>query len=208
MTAALAAPAAAEAKSSGKILSKLSSPLLYRMLCNLAVYQAPFTQSLLRSATMPVCTHQFPSGLLPPGLLLLMMHEHEVLRRWAYVQTQAIHNSTPVPFVKFLPSCSKSLALIVQALGSAPGNSVGVSFTNDLQALWSSFHQLLTFIPKEALTDLSTRHIVTSHLHNTGPGQFYFFSSNDCWNSQFRVHIDPSMLLLAVDHPCGRPMVW
>lgn len=173
--------------SKGKTLAHAPAAVVFRMVSNWTIFNDPRVRSVIYQAP-PALQHVFewPKDALPPGMLVLMMDERIDVRNWA--KSQASRAISPMLDNKFLKSHIRSLEAITEAMAmldhkasslpysefSSLSHDKEILFTSDLCVLWAAFYTVLKFTPVNWLKQrpqqhLDLRHIVTGHLHDTGP---------------------------------------
>uniref|UniRef100_A0A0W0F3J5 Helicase sen1 n=1 Tax=Moniliophthora roreri TaxID=221103 RepID=A0A0W0F3J5_MONRR len=155
--------------------SSIPSPIAYRMVTNLPIFRDARIQSMIHKHLSLQQYSDWPSDPIPPGVLALLMHDDQAVRRWASQQaTRAgvipISNEILTPLFKDVVNSVVS-SLMSNYDGS---NSAALVMTTvkDPVMLWKSFHEFVRFVHPDFLVSNGRndiRHFTTSHLHDHGP---------------------------------------
>ncbi|KAG6830019.1 hypothetical protein H0H92_002547 [Tricholoma furcatifolium] len=159
---------------SQRTLADVNSAVVYRMVSNWAVFSDSRIQSLITTQPPPETLPQWPKDPLPPGMLLLLIHDKVEVRRWAEAQAS---QSTVVPIdeISFAGVYLQAIEVIGRHLTDSSLNAgLSFPFVADPSDLWSGFKKILRYIPVNVLVSPSRsysgfRGIVAKHLHDTGP---------------------------------------
>jgi senataxin len=168
-------------QSTTKTLSDIHPAVVYRMVCNWTIFSNPKILSAIYSSSLIGPLLGWPTDPLPPGMFVLLMSDRSSVRQWAV--NQALQCTTvPMSDDLFVGSYLQAIEAVVYALTlSEPSHSdhalkkpFPFSVARDPSLLWSGFSIILRHIPVVALASntrhhVDIRHIVTGHLHDTGP---------------------------------------
>lgn len=176
-------------------LSSAPPAIVYNMVCNLQILRDPRILSIIRGCSPPDPLPGWPADPPPAGILILMLDEVGEVRHWA--KSQALKcKIVPMSRATFTGAYITAMDVIAHAvsagtrstisLNSAPpvtlNEADGVfntfSFASDPVDLWSGFCAFLRLVPPEMLTSSADhnsdlRRVVTGHLHDTGPRQYF-----------------------------------
>ncbi|KAI6044781.1 SEN1 N terminal-domain-containing protein [Pisolithus marmoratus] len=177
------APAGADA------LRKLPPAVLYHMVSNLRILRDPTVMNVIRCRPS---TSSWPKDVPPPGFLILLFDESKEVRQWARSFISSC-TEVPMPEARFVTgheitlhaifnlltrakgeaSSSRSTALTVPTVESAPEVLRSVMVTSDPRELWIGYSQVLRLLPNEVLlktyNGVDCRRMVIGHLHDVGP---------------------------------------
>jgi senataxin len=179
-------------------LSDAPPAVVYHMVSSWAVTKDSRILSFFHSHPPSEPFLSWPTDPPPPGLFLLIIDDHEDVRKWAKAQVLTT-KVEPILFDNFTTPYIDALGEVVSSLARNGSSAVvlppfiidtpsGHSGTNlppseYSSVLWSSFCYIIRLIPPRILTSSpdykpDIRRIVVSHLHDTGPRQFYPFDSS------------------------------
>ncbi|KAJ3568749.1 hypothetical protein NP233_g5511 [Leucocoprinus birnbaumii] len=170
-------------------LSNAPSPVVLRMVTSWAVFSDARTQSILYSFPPSIAFQDWPTTLIPPGILVLLMGETSAVRQWANAQASR-YPSTPVSSKNFSAGHVSALAVVVDNLTSRdsfsniPSEQSPFRFSQDVFDVWAGFSTTLRFIPVEFLKEngrckVDVRRVVAGHLSDTG---IHFVEVLRCFN--------------------------
>ncbi|KZT73806.1 hypothetical protein DAEQUDRAFT_355275 [Daedalea quercina L-15889] len=118
----------------------------------------------------------WPADFPPPCLFYLVVDEREDVRKWALGQL-GLCKAAAMSAEWFLPSYCTVIKSVTSVVSDQANDhdAVGTdsSFSRDPTVLWSGYSVTLRYVPvaflrpRKAL-DIDIRHVVTSHLHDTG----------------------------------------
>ncbi|THH12551.1 hypothetical protein EW146_g7587 [Bondarzewia mesenterica] len=170
------------------------SVALYHCVDNLHIVGDERILSRIGSRIPPSSFADWPSGPPPPGLLYLLVHEDENLRRWAksqisLCQPMIISDSKDVALANYITAFQTAIFALgpdseertsnTRRSSKQPYRDLAIGadtfpFTKDPAVLWSGFSNALRFFPQEFLkpgkyTDVDIRRIIAGHLHDVGP---------------------------------------
>lgn len=161
-------------------LTLLDAPpaLIYLALWNLDVLCDNRVLLIFANHAPPSASPLLPPDPPPPGLFFLLFHESPLVSRWAKAQLMRCQRA-PMSMDKFVGPYLTALAAVEHALTIAKPATKSDSrltfpFSQDPASIWSGFMSALRLLPREYLksgkwTPLDLSHIVTGHLHDTGP---------------------------------------
>jgi len=161
--------------SSLQSLSDFPSPILFRLVSNWTAFADARVQKIFQSFPPKNVFAHWPTSIIPPGILVLLMEETSTTRKWA--STQASHFLSPLLATNFTDGHVHALEAIVHALVSRePPNlmskNVPFRFAANTIDLWAGFSTALRFIPVEYLKyndrcKVDVRRLVSGHLSDT-----------------------------------------
>ncbi|KAA1469989.1 hypothetical protein DENSPDRAFT_797113 [Dentipellis sp. KUC8613] len=159
--------------------------VVFHIVANVHVLKNSGIQSILQAYTPSTAISAWPSEPVPPGILLLLLHQDQRIRQWARLHV-ARCRTAPMAMEKFVdtyPLVSDIMMHVVSQAGGNPATSGGPPTTFPLQTfafsqkpavLWSGFVTAFRMFPTEMLkprqgTGFNLAHFVVGHLHDTGP---------------------------------------
>lgn len=161
-------------------LSDLPSPILFRLMSNWAAFADARVQKILQSFPPNTVFEDWPTSVIPPGMLVFFMEQTSTTRQWA--STQASRYISPLSVANFTDGHIHALEAISRCLVSRDPPSVisenmPFRFAVDIFDLWAGFATALRFIPVEYLksTDkckVDVRRLVSGHLSDTGTREY------------------------------------
>lgn len=179
-------------------LSNVPPAVVYHMVSNLDILQDTRILSIIHTYPLSDSLPGWPTDPPPPGILILTMDEKAEVQQWA---KSIISNCrvVPIPKEKFVGAYSIAMdavahaistgtqtrnnsAMVTSSLNStiimAPGIFRNFPYSRDSANLWSGFCAFLRLVPPEMLTsnahhNVDLRRLVTGHLHDTGPRQYF-----------------------------------
>lgn len=162
--------------SNSRTLADVPSALVYRMVSTWAVFKDPRIQSLIHSLPPSESIPEWPTDLIPPGMLVLFMHANPKVRAWAISQALKC-DIVPIPGERFDGVYVKALESIGRALTSPEHDlkeSSTIAFASDASEIWHGLLRVLRFTPGAAMKsnsqqNVDLRRIVLGHVHDTGP---------------------------------------
>ncbi|KAG2010053.1 RNA helicase [Coprinopsis cinerea AmutBmut pab1-1] len=163
-------------RNQGRTLAEVPPPLLYRILANWTVFTDSNVQAILHAFVPDSAVPDWPSNHCPPGLIISMSDDSQKLREWACRQLPSLELAI-MSLEKFTPSYVKAFRALTAAIQSQsnPASPIStVQLSSDPIILWSAFSTVLRLVPADWILsnrnqNLDLRHLVTSHLHDTGP---------------------------------------
>ncbi|KAG6852790.1 hypothetical protein C0991_009127, partial [Blastosporella zonata] len=155
-------------------LANADSAVAYRMMSNWTVFKDSRIQSLIKDRPPLEPLPKWPKDPLPPGMLLLLMHDKAEVRRWADAHS-SISTVVPMSDDNFMGVYLDALDAIGRHLTDPSLNAnLSILFAVNLSDLWAGFRVALRHFPLKALGSPSRQYsdfrvIVAKHLYDTGP---------------------------------------
>ena len=174
--------------SSLQSLSDLPSPILFRLVSNWTAFADARVQLIFQSFPPKIVFTHWPTSIIQPGMLVLLMEETSTTRKWA--SAQASRFLSPLLATNFTDGHVHALEAIVHALVSRElpnlmSKNMPFRFAENIIDLWVGFNIALRFIPVEYLSyhdkcKVDVRRLVSGHLSDTDIREY---SSIDLHNS-------------------------
>jgi len=168
-------------------LSDLPSPILFRLVSNWTAFADARVQKILQSCIPKNVFTNWPTSIIPPGVLVLLMEQTSTTRKWA--SAQASRFLSPLLAVNFTDGHVHALEVIIYGLVSQESpNSMSKNmpfrFATNIIDLWAGFSTALRFIPIEHLIyndkcKVDVRRLVSGHLSDTGIREYSIDLYND-----------------------------
>lgn len=161
----------------GESISSAPPAVVYRIVFNVNFLQDERIHRLFQRPPSAPFTGWLADPL-PPGLLLLFMHENSDVRNWALQQAKS--SSAPIPDEKQHSQHRLALEFIMNNISSIVNNATEARnlqfpFTLDTGIIWQALFHVINYLPpKFFLGFTSIRRFVAGHLHDTGPGRLFF----------------------------------
>ncbi|KAF5360948.1 hypothetical protein D9756_004803 [Leucocoprinus leucothites] len=178
----------ANANTTHMSLSGVPSPVVLRVVSNWAAFSDARIQAVLHSFASNSVFQDWPTALIPPGILVLVMEHTPAIRQWASAQASR-YPSSPLPAENFTNGHMHALEAIIHGLmardsSSAASEQLPFRFAADSFDLWAGFSTALRFIPVEFLKannrcELDVRRVVSGHLSDT---DIHFVEVLRCFN--------------------------
>ncbi|KAF5369282.1 hypothetical protein D9758_002689 [Tetrapyrgos nigripes] len=175
---------------SPKGLSGIPTPIVYRMICNFIVFRDARIQAIINQSPPKDCLPSWPPDPVPPALMALLFHQDAAVRSWASKQAA---KCTIVPMLKddLLRAYQASIDIVIRAFtpnSMAAMNVQTIPFTKDPALLWGSLYEFIRLLHPQHLTFVTSgsdlRHVITGHLHDSGPDGGWYFIPDILPNSQ------------------------
>lgn len=162
---------------SGQPLAATLPAISFRIVSNLAILQNPQIMSIIQSEPPNNFIDGWPDPL-PPGILMLLAHEHAGVRRWA--EKQASQSKTiPISRDKFSASHESAVEALSSALDPEQTQLTPFPFAKDPNLLCQGFRAALRLVPVEYLQTGKTYRVVNRHLHDTGSRKWFTHDTVD-----------------------------
>lgn len=168
------------AESNQRTLADAGSAIVYRMVYNWTIFKDATIQAIIKDRPPSGLLQDWPKDPLPPGMLVLLMHDKAQVRRWAEAHAS---QCTVVPM-----SSDDYTGVYLDAVETIGRHLTDQSLNADLSStfatnpsdLWSGFRITLRHIPLDALSSPSRQYsdfrgIVTRHLYDTGARSSFSF---------------------------------
>ncbi|KAG6910679.1 hypothetical protein DXG01_008723 [Tephrocybe rancida] len=156
-----------------KTLADVDSAVAYRMMSNWTVFKDPRIQSVINDRPPPEPLPRWPKDPLPPGMLILLMHDKADVRRWAEAHASQC-TAVPMPEDDFIGVYLDVVEIIGRHLtDQALDINLSLSFATKPSDLWAGFRIALRQLPVNALGSTSRQYsdfrgIIARHLYDTG----------------------------------------
>ncbi|THV05327.1 hypothetical protein K435DRAFT_774010 [Dendrothele bispora CBS 962.96] len=168
-------------QASSKRLSDVPMIVVYRMICNFAIFQDAKIQAIIDQFSPDDCLPSWPTDPMLPAMMVLLFHKNPTVRSWASKQAGKC-TVIPIPKNEFVRGYQMAVDLVVR--GFTPKTVDGtntnvqaaattVALSEDQAVLWTSLREFIRLIHPQYLTFVTSgsdlRHVVTGHLHDSGP---------------------------------------
>ncbi|KAF7314267.1 hypothetical protein MKEN_00899300 [Mycena kentingensis (nom. inval.)] len=146
----------------GGSLSASPSAVSYHAVVNLAVLEDPEVMTAIRQHPPTACIETWPEDPVPPGILILLMHEDSQVRKWAEMQAA---RAKRVPIEELSAMHTVAITVLNECLKSDAPRKYCAS--SDMRVLWSAFTNFIKFVPPDCQEQIYKS--VIGHLHDAGP---------------------------------------
>jgi len=167
-------------KPQSKRLSDIPMPIVYRAVCNFAIFQDARIQEIINKFPPEDCLPSWPSDPMPPAMMVLLLHQNPKVRSWASKQSGKC-TVVPMPKGEFVRGYQIAVDIVVRGFTRSSGNAVNMTgngtgsipLSEDPVVLWTGLREFIHLIHPQHLTFVTSgsdlRHVVTGHLHDSGP---------------------------------------
>lgn len=167
-------------------LSDVPSPIVLRIMSSWSVFSDPQIQTIIHSIPPHKLFRVWPTTIIPPGILVLLIEQTSAMRQWANSQASR-YPSVPLTVDKFTGGYMRALETLVFGLTSRDSSATSSGqfsffhFASGAFESWAGFSTALRFIPVEYLRPSSrckidVRKVVSGHLSDNDIRAFFVSS--------------------------------